>query len=71
MRDRLKGYIAEIQSTSHAVAVLDVLTAFAQTAEKNDYVKPVIDNGDVISIEQGRHPVIEQTVRVQHALHEG
>ncbi len=63
MRDRLKGYIAEIQSTSHAVAVLDVLTAFAQTAEKNDYVKPVIDNGDVISIEQGRHPVIEQTVR--------
>ncbi|MGX8773616.1 MAG: DNA mismatch repair protein MutS, partial [Bacillota bacterium] len=63
MRDRLKDYIAQIQSTSRAVAVLDVLAAFAQTAEKNDYVKPVIDEGDVISIEQGRHPVIEQTVR--------
>ena len=63
MRDRLKDYIAEIQRTSHAVAVLDVLAAFAQVAEKNDYVKPVIDEGDVISIEQGRHPVIEQTVR--------
>ncbi len=63
MRDKLKGYIAEIQSTSRAVADLDVLAAFAQTAEKNDYVKPVIDEGDVISIEQGRHPVIEQTVR--------
>ncbi|MCR5034559.1 MAG: DNA mismatch repair protein MutS [Clostridia bacterium] len=63
MRDKLKDYIGEIQSTSRAVAVLDVLAAFAQTAEKNDYVKPLIDDGDVISIEQGRHPVIEQTVR--------
>ena len=63
MRDSLKDYIARIQSTSRAVAVLDVLAAFAQTAEKNDYVKPVIDDGDVISIEKGRHPVIEQTVR--------
>ena len=63
MRGKLREYIGQIQSTSHAVAALDVLTAFAQTAEKNDYVKPVIDDGDVISIEQGRHPVIEQSIR--------
>lgn len=63
MRDRLKGFIGQIQSTSRAVAALDVLTAFAQTAEKNNYVKPLIDDGDVISIEQGRHPVIEQFIR--------
>ena len=63
MRDRLKNYIAQIQSTSRAIAALDVLTAFAQSSEKNDYVKPVIDDGDVISIEQGRHPVIEQYIR--------
>ena len=63
MRSKLKEYIAEIQSTSKSVAALDVLTAFAQAAEKNDYVKPLIDDGDVISIEHGRHPVIEQTIR--------
>ena len=63
MRGKLREYIGQIQSTSHAVAALDVLTAFAQTAEKNDYVKPTIDDGDVISIEQGRHPVIEQSIR--------
>ncbi len=63
IRDRLKDFIGEIQSTSRAVAALDVLTAFAQVAEKNDYVKPIIDDGDVISIEKGRHPVIEQTIR--------
>ena len=63
MRGRLREYISQIQSTSRAVAALDVLTAFAQTAEKNNYVKPLIDDGDVISIEQGRHPVIEQSIR--------
>lgn len=63
MRDMLREYINEIQSTSSAVASLDVLTAFAQVSERNDYVKPSVNDGDAITIEKGRHPVIEQTIR--------
>ncbi|MDO4176707.1 MAG: DNA mismatch repair protein MutS [Bacillota bacterium] len=63
MREHLQGYISEIQSTSAAIAELDVLTSFAQVSERNNYVKPSVDDGDVITIEKGRHPVIEQTIR--------
>ena len=63
MRNYLQGFISEIQQTSNAVAVLDVLTSFAQVSDKNNYVKPVVDNGDRLVIEKGRHPVIEQTIR--------
>ena len=41
------------------MAQLDCLLAFAQIAEENHYVRPVIDDSMVIDIHQGRHPVIE------------
>ena len=63
VRQRLQSDIKDIQETSRAVAELDVLLSFADVSEKNDYVKPVIDDGDVIEIVKGRHPVIEQTIR--------
>ena len=40
-----------------------MLAAFATVAQQNDYVKPEVNDSDVISIEQGRHPVIERTIR--------
>ena len=40
-----------------------MLTSFAEVSEKYGYVKPQVDDGDVIQIEKGRHPVIEQTIR--------
>ncbi len=63
IRSELQNYIPEIQQTSAAVATLDVLTSFAQVAERNGYVKPIVDESDAITIEEGRHPVIEQTIR--------
>ena len=63
IREYLQGFISEIQSTSQAIATLDVLTAFAQVSERNNYVKPDVNTGDTIVIEKGRHPVIEQTIR--------
>ena len=63
MREQLRLRIGEIQKTSAAIAAVDVLAAFAQVSEKNDYRRPEIDGGDVISIEKGRHPVIETTIR--------
>ncbi|MBQ6495580.1 MAG: DNA mismatch repair protein MutS [Firmicutes bacterium] len=63
IRQKLQESIDRIQTTSRAISVLDVLTAFATVAEQNDYVKPEVDDTDVIMIERGRHPVIEKTIR--------
>ncbi len=52
-----------IQQTAAAIARLDVLTAFAQTASQNGYTKPVVDRGDELVIQEGRHPVIEQMLK--------
>lgn len=60
-RENIEGFIAEIQQTSQAIAVLDVLAAFANVSTKLGYVKPQIDDSLLIEIEKGRHPVIEQT----------
>ncbi len=63
VREQIQTHIREIQQTSAAVSALDVLVSFAQVSQQNNYVKPVIDHGDEIRIEKGRHPVIEQTIR--------
>lgn len=51
--------LTEIQKTSVAVANLDVLASFAETALCNNYVKPDIAIDGVIDIKGGRHPVVE------------
>ncbi|WP_243206961.1 DNA mismatch repair protein MutS [Lentihominibacter hominis] len=62
IRQKLQRFIRQIQETSKAIASLDVLTSFAEVSEKNDYVKPSVDESDIIEIVKGRHPVIEQTI---------
>ena len=56
----MQEYIPQIQTDANLVAHLDCLLSAAKTAEENHYVRPVIDQSDVIDIKQGRHPVIEQ-----------
>ncbi|MEG2200130.1 MAG: DNA mismatch repair protein MutS, partial [Anaerovorax sp.] len=63
LRKMIQEYIPAMQSTAQAIAALDVLTSFAEVASKLDYVKPTITNGDVIKIQKGRHPVIENTIK--------
>ena len=55
----IQKYISEIQVNASMLARLDVLLGFAKTAEEHRYVRPVIDDTEVIDIRQGRHPVIE------------
>lgn len=50
---------AAIQETASAVADLDALAAFAEIAQRNDYVRPSVGNDLELSIEDGRHPVID------------
>ncbi len=46
-------------STSRALAWLDVVTALAEVALQNNYVRPVLTDGDTLEIRNGRHPVVE------------
>ena len=56
----MQQYIPQIQTNAAVVAQLDCLLSFARTAEENRYVRPVLDEPQVLDIRQGRHPVIEQ-----------
>ena len=60
LRRGLAAETARLQEISRRLAVLDVLTALAETAGLNRYVRPTIDTGDVLHIKQGRHPVVER-----------
>ena len=61
IRDRIADHIRAIQTTSRAIAELDVLSSFAIVSTRLGYVRPIVDDSYVIEIEKGRHPVIEQT----------
>ncbi|TVQ66132.1 MAG: DNA mismatch repair protein MutS [Balneolaceae bacterium] len=52
----------EIQQIAQALAELDCLQGFAEIAVKNRYVRPEINDSDVIDIKKGRHPVVEKTL---------
>ena len=63
IRNQIQGFIGVIQRTSASVSVLDVLTSYAEVSSRLGYVKPIVNNGDAIVIEKGRHPVIEGTIK--------
>lgn len=51
-----------LQSTARAFATLDCLCSLAETAARRNYVCPVLHDGDVIEIKNGRHPVVEASL---------
>ena len=55
----IQEFIPAIQINANLIARLDCLLSFATVSEENHYVRPVVDNSEVIDIKQGRHPVIE------------
>jgi DNA mismatch repair protein MutS len=60
----LAEFIPAIQLDATQIARIDCLLSFANTARQNRYVRPVVEDSDVIDIRQGRHPVIEQQLPV-------
>ena len=56
----LAEYIPPIQLNATLIGMLDCLLSFAKVACQNNYIRPVLDDGDVLDIKAGRHPVIER-----------
>ena len=62
LRDEVVTEIAGIQKTASAIAVLDVICALAETARLYRYCRPELDDSLKLSIKDGRHPVLDQTL---------
>ena len=60
LRLRVSATITRLQAAAVRVATLDVLSSFAQVAETESYVRPVVDNGFDLEVIGGRHPVVER-----------
>jgi len=56
----LMEYIPPIQSNANLIGRIDCLLSFAKAAESNRYMRPEVNDTDVIDIKAGRHPVIEK-----------
>ena len=62
VRNKIAGEILRIQTTAKAIAKLDVIASLALVAERNNYVRPKINEKGVIDIKDGRHPVVEKMI---------
>ena len=62
VRNTIAAELTRIQRTAKAVAKLDVIASLALVAERNNYVRPKIDEKGVIDIRDGRHPVVEKMI---------
>ena len=59
---QIAEHAAAIIRTANAIANMDVCIALARIASENDWTLPFLDNGDLIKIEDGRHPVVENVL---------
>ena len=60
----LMEFIPQIQINANQIARLDCLLSFANVARENHYIRPIIEDSDVLDIRQGRHPVIEKQLPI-------
>ena len=62
IRDQVGAEVVRIQRTAKAVAALDVFASLALVAQRNNFVRPKINETGLIDIRNGRHPVVEQMI---------
>ena len=63
VKDEVCRHVGHIQKSAAAVAQVDVLNSFAVVAAANNYCMPQVDASDVLSITEGRHPVVEKMLK--------
>ncbi|MBQ5910629.1 MAG: DNA mismatch repair protein MutS [Clostridia bacterium] len=59
----ISAELSRFQSSAEAVAILDTLCSLAETAVRNDYVRPRLNTDGIINIRAGRHPVVEKVMK--------
>lgn len=59
IRNEVREETRNLQSTARALATLDALCSLAEIAVRQNYVAPVLHDGDEIEIKNGRHPIVE------------
>lgn len=62
LRAGVTDHLVPLQNTADALATLDVLISFAETAQLYQHTRPVLDDSRHLQIVNGRHPVLEQTL---------
>ena len=62
LRAQVAEHLEELQETADALATLDVLLGFTETAQLLQHTRPLLDESRQLSIVEGRHPVLEQTL---------
>jgi DNA mismatch repair protein MutS len=62
VRRRIAGQNQRIKGAAERIAQVDGISGLAEVAESNNYARPAVNESCDIEIEEGRHPVIEQTV---------
>ena len=62
VREEVAAHYPALKRMADALAVLDVLAALAEVAEAHHFIRPEIDSSVALSIREGRHPVVENTV---------
>lgn len=63
IRDAIFSEIERIQKTARVIAKLDVFASLSYVAERNQYVRPTLNENGIIDIKDGRHPVVEQMIQ--------
>lgn len=62
IRDTIGHEVERIQTTAKAVAGIDAICSLAYVSEKNNYIRPKMNEKGLIDIKDGRHPVVEQMI---------
>jgi DNA mismatch repair protein MutS len=62
LRGNVNTHLVQLQETAAAIAMLDVLCSLSETAQRFRHVCPKLDQSRQLQIENGRHPVLEQTI---------
>ncbi|MCC7264962.1 MAG: DNA mismatch repair protein MutS [Candidatus Latescibacteria bacterium] len=63
LRAQVAGWTTQVQQIARSLAQLDVLVSLSEVAQRDRYVRPLVDEGPGIEIEGGRHPVIERRLQ--------
>jgi DNA mismatch repair protein MutS len=60
IRGKVSDATPRLQKTASAITLIDILASMAEIADRHDYVRPIVNEGDEIIIGDGRHPVLER-----------